>query len=288
MVEETMSTRATDKRTGDYANEIDGILTERFREAGLGSHGISIERTSESSLSLVRTAISNECRKHVTLVLPTPGEQPPPATVDMKELIRRRNFMNSETREPRDPGEWKIMLDAYVHRAIRAAKRDRAILDHPGACERFPWTHTIHAVVKSWLDHVGLDLETEGEAAYTKTLHAHPGSIGEWYFIDGYAVCAGVQNEARDAKVFSNQTDRTVRMEVQSHLPETAVLGLTGKRLGDAVEGPFVRGNEDIRIREARRISTPSGAMVLSITLEPREVPMAPAPDGFDTSWMNL
>lgn len=283
-----MSTRTKDKRTGDYANEIDEVLTKRFREAGLGDHRISIERTSESSISLVRTAISSECRKHVTLVLPTPGNHEPVATLDMKELIRRRSFRNSETREPRDPAEWEILLESYIRRAIRAAKRDRAILDHPGTCEHFPWTHTIHAVVKSWLENAGLDLGAQGESIYMKTLDPHPASIGEWYFIDGYAVCAGVQNEGRDARVFSNQTDRTVRMEVQSHLPETAILALAGKPLGDVVESPFVHGNEDIRIRQARRIVRPSGATVLSLMLDPREVPMAPAPDGFDTSWMNL
>ena len=284
-----MKVQEADRRTGDFANEIAAEISRRFREAGFEGHAISIERTNETSLSLVRTAPSNECRKHVTLVLSTPGGHRSKEEINLEELIRRRSDRNSETREGMTGPEEERLFDDYVARSIRAARRDRAMLAHEGACERDPWTHTIHSVAKRWLEKAGCELSAHGEAAYMNTLHSPKGiDVGEWYFIDGYAVCAGIQNTSRDVKLFSNQTDRTVRLEIKRPLPEAVTLALPGKRIGEVVYAPFIEGNEDVLIQSVRRIIDHDGETVLSMTLHPSEEAMATAPDGFDDSWMTM
>ncbi|WP_298842068.1 hypothetical protein [uncultured Salinicola sp.] len=284
-----MKIQEADRRTGDFATDLDAEISRRFRDAGLEHHDISIERTNESSVTLVRSAPSNECRKNVTLVLSTPTNIEPKETVNLKELLRRRADRHSEIQQPRDAFEGEHLFRSYVERSIRATRRYRAMLSHRGTCERDPWTHTIHSVTKRWLEKEGCDLSIQGEAAYMNTLHPPKGvDVGEWYFIDGYAVCAGIQNASRDVKLFSNQTDRTVRLEIKRPLPEAVTLALPGRRIGEVVDAPFIEGNEDVLIQSVRRIIDHDGETVLSMTLHPSEEAMAEAPDGFDDSWMTM
>ena len=287
MVEETMSMQQQDAITGDFAIDLDRMIADKYAAFGLGSHSIGIERTNDASVTLVRTAPSNECRKHVTLVLFTKDNYPPAATINLKELLRKRGGNHSETVEPRSEAEWISLFEAYVSRAIRAERRNKAIIAHPGANERLPWTNTVHALTKQWVEEAGCNLHENGQAIYMNTLTAPEGiDIGEWYFIDGYAVCAGIQNERRDVKLFSNQTDRTVRLELQRTLPDSVVLGLSGRPLGELAQDGFLESHQDLMIMQARAITNKNGETVLSIVIEPREVPMAEAPEGFDTSWM--
>ena len=217
-----MSIMTIDRTTSDFAIEIEQMINAKFAEAGFGSHGIAVERTNERSVTLVRSAPSNECRKNVTLAIATPGNFLPADMLNVRRLIKEREEGHNETTESRNEEEWRSDLDAYVARAIRAERRNRAILKTPGACERFPWTNTVHVLVKQWLEDEGCDLSKQGESAYSNTMHP-PGKIdvGGWYFIDGYATCEGIQNESKDVKLFSNQSDRTVRLEIaKKRIPE--------------------------------------------------------------------
>ena len=283
-----MSIKEADRRTGDFAIELEAEIARRFHDAGLEGHTISVERATESSINLVRTAPSNECRKHVTLVLSAPGEHDSKDDINFKELLRRREDRHSEALQSRNTSEDDRLFDGYVTRAIRAARRDRALISHAGARENQPWTHTLHSITKKWIEMEGCNLAEHGEAAYMNTLDPPKGlDLGEWYFIDGYALCAGIQNAARDVKLFSNQTDRTVRLEIKRSLPEAAALSLPGKTIGEVIDAPFIEGNEHVLIQSVRRI-TNNGETVLSIILDPSEEIMASAPDGFDTSWMTM
>lgn len=287
MVEEEMSFVVTERTTGDFAIEIERMINARFAEAGFTSHGIAVERTNDKSVTLVRSAPSNECRKNVTLVIATHGNFPPPTTLNVRRLIKEREERRSETTESRNEEEWRSDLDAYVARAIRAERRNRAILKTPGACERFPWTNTVHVLVKQWLEDEGCDLSEQGEEAYTNSMHP-PGTIdvGGWYFIDGYATCEGIQNARKDVKLFSNQTDRTVRLEIAKRIPESAALGLVGKPLKALSTDGFLGPHGDLKIEALRPITNMDGEMVLSVTVEPRETPMAHPPQDFDATWM--
>lgn len=287
MVEEKMSITTMDRTTGDFAIEIERMVSARFAEAGFGSHGIAVERTNEQSVTLVRSAPSNECRKNVTLVIATHGNFLPPATLNVRRLLKDREEGRSETMESRNEEEWRRDLDAYVARAIRAERRNRAILRTIGGCERSPWANTVHVLVKQWLEDEGCDLSAEAESAYMNTMRS-PGTIdvGEWYFIDGYATCAGIQNARKDVKLFSNQSDRTVRLEIAKRIPEAAALGLVGKPLKVLSTDGFLRPHGDLRIEALRPITNMNGEMVLSVTIEPRETPMADPPEGFDATWM--
>lgn len=277
-----------DKITGDFAIFVEACIAEKFRNAGLDHHGISVERTNDSMICLVRSAQSNEGRKNVTLQLPTPGSFNSKESIHLRELLRRRTQKKHEVTEIAGNEDWQKPLEAFVVRSIRAEKRQKAILAYPGACNEDPWTQTIHPLVKQWLEDEGCDFALQGQSAYNSTFEK-PATIdvGAWYFIDGYATCEGIQNKQKDVKLFSNQTDRTVRLEMKRDIPETAIAALAGQSLEKLANDSFVQRHGDLKIEAIRKIYTPIGERVISVEIEPREVAFTDAPEGFDTTWMS-
>lgn len=281
------------RRTSTFAAHLENIIDAYFANAGIAHHGITVEKTNEVRVSLVRLAQSNESRKHVTLVVSTPDALTHESTAKLMRMLEAR--ASSKTSERNDPTtfeELEALLSDYLRRSLRAHLRTRAINAHEGTTEQSPWANTVHVLVKAWLEDMGHDLSEECASAYLNTFRTkdegRPLDVGKWYFIDGYAVCEGIQSKDKSLKLFGMQGTRRVRLEIHHHLPDTLVAALVGAPLSRLTQDGFLGAHGDLMITNAQAIDNPNGERVLSIEVEAREAFMGDVPDGFDTEWSKV
>lgn len=276
-----------------FAETVENLIDNHFSELGILRHGISVEKTNESAVMLVRNALTSDGHKNITLSMTTPDSMPLEATVRLKRKLREHaKNGRSEHAEPISEDQLERDLAAYLTRATRAHLRTRAINSHEGTTERSAHANTVHVLVKAWLEQEGYDLEQECSQAYLNTFQSKGGKssidIGKWYFVDGYALCEGIQNKDRSLKLFGFQGMRSIALEMSRVLPESLVHSLPGKPLSTLVADGFLGKHGDLKIIRAHTTLNPNGEHVLIAHIEPSEVPMGKVPVGFDMTWSSV
>lgn len=290
-----MGTQAqmTHRNTLTFAETIENLVDEHFASLGIVRHGICVEKTNDSAVTLVRSALTSDGHKNITLSMTTPECMPLEATVRLRRKLREHaKAGKNEHAEPTNEKQLERDLANYLARATRAHLRTKAINSHQGTTERSAYANTVHTLVKAWLEHEGRDLEQECAQAYLNAFQSKGSQntidVGKWYFVDGYAVCEGIQSKDRSIKLFGMQGTRCVVLELNRVLPETVVHSLPGKTLSNLVADGFLGEHGDLKIVRAHSSLNPNGENVLIIHVEPAEVPMGDVPEGFDMKWSSV